>query len=178
MSCPDWGALVRERDAGATGESERLDAALEHLAGCRDCRRAALAADPLLVFRRNARAERAGAEAAGSVRAMQDSVLALVRASRVAPATRPERRRNGFRVAASLALLSLLSLAGGPRGTEQPTAARQTASALDSWIDDTALSAEVAPPAVEELERLDARIYEMPQKDFAVVMIVDSSLDV
>ena len=59
MSCPDWKRLVRERQALShpfareTGDSLDWREALGHLdSGCPACRKAALAADPLLVFRR------------------------------------------------------------------------------------------------------------------------------
>ncbi|MEO8277151.1 MAG: hypothetical protein ABI639_13130 [Thermoanaerobaculia bacterium] len=44
--------------------------------------------------------------------------------------------------------------------------------------DPGALTAAPAQSAVEELDRPGARIYELPQRDMAVVMIVDASLDV
>jgi hypothetical protein len=116
-TCPDWSRRVAERDAGREGEGWRE--ALAHLDGCPDCRHRALAADPTLVFRALPRPELAG----GEVAAMRQSVAALRRADRVAPASplaraaRPLRRvaaaasRNGRRLRrfAAVATLALAS---------------------------------------------------------------------
>ena len=196
MSCPDWVALVAARAAhasdgapgspGSDGSHTSVDptefaAARRHLESCPACRRTAIAADPLLVF---ATLPQPLQVSALDVSAMQDSVLTLVRASRVAtaqpspPSISRRRSARGVKAAAGLLLASLLALSGTPRtpATHATAAAvGADAQALSHWIDD---ALELAPPAVEDLDRPGARIYELPQGDLAVVMIVDASLDV
>ncbi len=202
MNCPDWRKVVATRAAeapGATREGalapDELDAALLHLERCTDCREAAVAADPLLLFSRLGRREPSRPTAD---EAMKADVLAMVRASRVAQAPgvgsrstggRAAHRTRALRFAAGLVLASLLTLAGGasrgpisnpaiPGGTAPAASAGASSVEVDelaAWIDATAL---LAQPAVEDLDRPDARIYDLSSSDLAVVMIVDASLDV
>ena len=99
MSCPDWQRLatLREQDPGA--DPEGWQEALAHLADCSACAAAALAADPLLVFRRLPRP----AVREEEVAEIGAEVLALVRAGR-REARRP-RRRGFWRGAAAAALV-------------------------------------------------------------------------
>ena len=52
MSCPDWQRLTALRERDPDAEPPGWREALAHLDGCPACAAAALAADPLLVFRR------------------------------------------------------------------------------------------------------------------------------
>lgn len=185
MNCPDWNAITERRAAEPLRDPDGFGAALAHLQGCQECRSSALATDPLLVFHPGVRPAPAvhatAAESAADVLAMQGSVLALVRASRVAGGGQQDstsRLPAGFRIAASLALFSLMVLFGGPKEADREAARSQVGSNLADWIDETAQSADIARPVVEDLEQPGARIYELPQDDLAVVMIVDASLDV
>ena len=190
MTCPDWRTLVAARDAGPAVELPAWAEARRHAAGCDLCRRAALAADPLLLFARLP--ERAVTPA--DIADMQSAVSSLVRASRVGSAGRgghplPESLRAGAagsgarsiaRVAAVLGVCSLLALSGAPRPRPPVLAALASGSGL-AGPGQLGTSAEDAAPlgsVVEELDRPGARIYELPQSDMAVVMIVDASLDV
>lgn len=183
MSCPDWQSLVAARElASETGSATVSDdrppgwaEARRHVASCGRCRQAALAADPLLLFTRLPETTVTPAE----IGDMQSSVMALVRASRIAqvsPAASSGNARetmraqrggvfSASRIAAALGICSLLALSGAPR--RQPPAL-STAATVVPTIDSV----------IEELDRPGARIYELPQADMAVVMIVDASLDV
>jgi hypothetical protein len=190
VSCPDWRDLVAARDAAPGIDPPGWAAARSHAAQCERCRTQALAADPLLLFARLP--ERA--VSAVEIADMQASVAALVRASRVAqhPATplmpsalssspadaRGERSLgnaapgllSATRVAAALGICSLLALSGVPRSPSR---------APGSLAESASVPGASAPgSAVEELDRPGARIYELPQSDMSVVMIVDASLDV
>jgi hypothetical protein len=184
VTCPDWRSLVAARDAQPDADLPAWEDARRHAASCRRCRSAALAADPLLVFarlpERSVTAEQIGD--------MQAAVSALVRAGRVGQsAERASASRHGVtegrsavsrvsRFAAALGVCSLLALSGAPRrhapvfGT---LAAGQSARGEAAVEDGAPLDS-----ALEELDRPGARIYELPQSDMAVVMIVDASLDV
>ncbi len=167
MSCPDWRLLVSQREREPGRDPDGWEAARRHLDECAACRRAAIAADPLLVFAPLG----AAAPPAGREEEMLASVTALVRAERL------ERRRrlpSGpalGRLAAGLGVFALLGLTGGPSPDRAWAPAAQVAG-VDRLAD--------APPAaiLEDLDRPQARVYELPQSDLALVMIVDASLDV
>ena len=189
MTCPDWRALVAARDAEPAADLPAWAAARHHAAQCSLCRGEALVADPLLLFSRLPKP--AAAAAADEIAAMQAAVASLVRASRVAQRDPLPRGRNGAvaassrtrtvtRFAAALGVCSLLALSGAPRPRPPVLAALASGSGL-AGLGQLGTSAEDAAPlgsVVEELDRPGARIYELPQSDMAVVMIVDASLDV
>ncbi len=193
MSCPDWRALVAARDADPGGDLPAWSEARRHLADCGRCRRLALAADPLLVFARLP--ERTVTP--GEIASMQSAVASLVRASRVgqasgsgeggvpgrtevggSPGATRALRRSLTRFAALLGACTLLALSGAPL-RHAPGLGGLVASGGLVLVQGVA--GEGALPVqsvVEELDRPGARIYELPQADMAVVMIVDASLDV
>lgn len=182
MSCPDWRALVAARDAEPAADLPAWAEARRHAAKCGRCRQEALLADPLLLFSRLPE-RRVTPDEIGD---MQAAVAALVRAGRIAQGGRSgsgsARRSAGSglfsisRVAAALGICSLLALSGAPRS--RPAGLGEVALGPQSTR--AALAGEVLPldSVVEELDRPGARIYELPQSDMAVVMIVDASLDV
>ncbi len=187
MTCPDWRTLTAARDADPAAESPAWEEARRHAAHCGRCREAALAADPLLLFARLPERQ----VSADEIGDMQSSVAALLRASRVGPvgpfskdrdrSTPTLRRAFGrlgvFRVAAALGVCSLLALSGAPRS--RPVEAGMFAAG-GARVVQGERAEELLPlgSVVEELDRPGARIYELPQADMAVVMIVDASLDV
>ena len=110
MSCPDWTALAARgalEDAEPAGWAE----AVAHFDACSRCRREALAADPLLVFRRLPASEMPPAEEHSEVESMRQAVAAMRTARRL------ESRRSfaGWRRWAAAAVLAGVSLGGGPR---------------------------------------------------------------
>ncbi|MEO8197847.1 MAG: hypothetical protein ABI689_14115 [Thermoanaerobaculia bacterium] len=188
MSCPDWRALVAARDAEPAADQPAWAEARHHAAQCGRCREEALLADPLLLFARLP--ERRAT--AGEIGEMQSAVAALVRAGRIAQGTSSAQsgrqialRAAGSglfsvtRVAAALGVCSLLAFSGAPRS--RPAGLLGAFAVAGSpQSGQVALTREVLPldSIVEELDRPGARIYELPQSDMAVVMIVDASLDV
>lgn len=182
MSCPDWNALHEAREADPLVDPPGFAAARAHLADCRDCRRAAARVDPLLLFAAPGNTPGPTVSAARPDLEMQSAVLALVRASRVAAPPARAGRRAG-QVAAAIVLTSLLGLSGGPpvessrerAGSAGTLADLASPAELARWVDETAI---LAQPAVEDVDRPEARIYDLSQADLAVVMIVDASLDV
>jgi hypothetical protein len=131
VSCPDWKTLAAWRDDPRAEEPAEWQEALAHLdRGCVQCRRAAIAADPTLVFRRLAVVPAvptsSPAQEASDVEAMRRAVAAMRAASRVEASERRGRPARAARalkalswkrwgVAAALALAAL-SLPAGPGG--------------------------------------------------------------
>jgi hypothetical protein len=185
MSCPDWKSIAAARSTDPLVDPPGFAAARAHLAVCESCRRGALAADPLLLFSRLPGAAATDAVVPGTDAAMAASVLAMVRASRVAAhasdpaAPRPARSARLSAAAAAILFATLLALPGSSPRTRS-AAAPETATGPDSraierWIEATESS---PPPVIEEIDRPDARVYDLSYAELAVVMIVDSSLDV
>jgi hypothetical protein len=181
-ACPDWNALValRERAAAAGLEAEPAEwtAALAHLDGCPRCRRQAMAADPLLIFRRLPGAERQAAEERAEAEAMVQAVSAMRAAGRL----ESRRRFAGWRRWAAAAVLALAALSVGrdrepllapaasPPMAAPPAAASPAASNVNVVNNGAA--------TLERLDRSDARVYQLNGKDLSVFMIVDNKLDV
>lgn len=199
MSCPDWKALATWRETPQAEEPAEWREALGHLdRGCAHCRRAALAADPTLVFRRLASVpEPTPAQEASDVEAMRRAVAAMRAASRVEKVERHGRaartiswKRWGS--AAALAVVAL-SMPGDETRLHREPATRLVS--MTSLATPAVLSAEgpeavVLPaaafpvaatddlPTLEGVNRPGARVYHMDGEGMSVVMIVDETLDV
>jgi hypothetical protein len=193
--CPDWPALVARRDGG--DEPPEWRDALVHLDACGDCRDAALAADPTLVFRR---LRHAAVEPAADVDSMRQAVAALRRASRVTAVeagvepVSARRRAVGHRLRQAAAALLLAAAGFGAWfvGQDQPgyPAAQSAvaASVAEPWSASPVTTAARAPRSAEELasrpvfEGLStprtADVYQLGEEDLLVVMVVDETLDI
>lgn len=186
MTCPDWTTLTAHRLVRDGIEPPEWQAALAHAGGCPACRRAAVAADPTLLFQRLAEPELAASAdspaALQTIAAMQQAVATLRRAAAAPSQSAGRRRRFGWRVAAAAALpLCALVLHGVERpGPENLVATRELVPIADvARTASAAPSAElVALPLVDELSSPAARVYELGGTDLSVVMIVDETLDV
>ena len=177
-SCPDWTALValRERDdAEPAGWAE----AVTHLDACPRCRREAMAADPLLVFRRLPVSEMPEAVEQAEAESMRQAVAAMRTARRL------ESRRSfaGWRRWAAAAVLTVASLAMGDRAPVElnPAAAEAAAVTASAAVAGAAAPEAPSPAATAVLERLDgsdARVYQVDGKDLTAFMIVGDKVDV
>ncbi len=182
MSCPDWRALAAARDADSAVDLPAWVEARRHAAECPHCRSAAFAAEPLLLFERLPERTVTPDEIAG----MQAAVASLVRASRVGRggqvAAQPISAASGWRslsrLVAALGICSLLALSGAPRPHSRGFADLAAEGSALQGLEAAFEGASPVQSAVEELDRPGVRIYELPQADMAVVMIVDASLDV
>jgi hypothetical protein len=165
--CPNWGQLAAARDA-SPADPPGWDQALRHLDECPRCRPEAMAADPLLAFRRLPPLLVAEDEA----ERMRLRVAALRGAGRLTPS----RRWPALRQAAAAAVLALGLLAGGgaPQrpGADSPPGgmAYATAPALDA-----ALSSE---PLFEELDQRFDQVVQWNGDNLSVVLVVDGRLGV
>ena len=181
MSCPDWTGLValRERAADAantaanTAEPAGWAEAVTHLDACPRCRREAMAADPLLVFRRLPVSEMPEAVEQAEAESMRQAVAAMRTARRL------ESRRSfaGWRRWAAAAVLAVASLAMGDRAPVELSPAPAASQAVAA----AAAPAAPSPAATAVLERLDgsdARVYQVDGKDLTAFMIVGDKVDV
>jgi hypothetical protein len=161
VSCPDWSGLAARR----ADEPGGWLAAVEHFDACALCRREALTADPLLVFRRLPVAELTPGEERSEVEAVLQAVAAMRTASRL------ETRRSfaGWRRWAAAAVLAVAALLVG-RDKAPERASVMTPPA--------APAAAAAAPMLEGVNRPGARVYHMASEGLAVVMVFDESLDV
>jgi hypothetical protein len=190
-SCPDWTSLValkeRAERAEETAEPAAWAAALAHLDACPRCRRQAVAADPLLVFRRLPGVE---LTAAGED-AEAESMIQAVAAMRTAERLESRHRFAGWRRWAAAAVLALVSLSVGrdrsPRLAPAPellpafSLPATAVPAANDAINTGPVNNGPANNGAATLERLDdsdARVYQLNGKDLSVFMIVDKKLDV
>lgn len=152
---------------------------VEHLRACPGCRQAAIEEDPTLVFSL-LEPEPMDEE---QLAAIQSAVRTLRRSRAIDSSERPRSKVGGTSamVAASLLfVVALLPLTDGRRLEEQSERVGDSVTEQHSraepgwqrWIDDR-----TTPPMIEDLNRPDARVYQLTEEDLAVVMIVDETLD-
>jgi hypothetical protein len=179
-SCPDWNGLVALR--GREGrEPAGWPEALAHLDACPRCRPEALDADPLLLFRRLPAPEMTPGEESAEVDSMLQAVAAMRTAKRL-----DIRRGAGWRRWTAAAVLALASLALGhdraPMEESMAHGARMPLLSPESLAATAEPPASGAPepgtPTLEDLNRPNARVYQVQRKNFSLVMVVDKGLDV
>jgi hypothetical protein len=186
VSCPDWKTLAAWRGDPQAGEPAEWQEALAHLdRGCSQCRRAAVAADPTLVFRRLAAVPAAAAmtpvQEASEADAMRRAVTAMRAASRVEASERrgrPSWKRWGVAAALAVAALSLPATPGHQAKSRQPVAvALPAVMSAGSFETDAALLGDDLP-TLEGVDRPGARVYHMDGEGLSGTMIFDETLDV
>ena len=193
-SCPDWRRLAAARDA-SPADPPGWDEALRHLDSCTECRPAAVAADPLLAFRRLPGPVLAADEAESMllrVAALRGASRVTGGASRVthaAPssswvAEQLARRRSvaalPLRQLAAAAVVAVALLAGGnlPQG-DAVLAAPQAALVRNQLTSTPALDAAIAAePVLDELDRPFDHVVQWNGDDLSVVLVVDGRLGV
>jgi hypothetical protein len=159
VSCPDWTALAVRRDDGWA-------AAVEHFDGCTLCRREALTADPLLIFRRLPVAELTPAEEQAEIDGVRQAVAAMRKAERL----EGRRRFAGWRRWAAAAVLAMAALTAGRNRPAGPQPAAETPAAP--------VPVAAPAPTLEGVNRPGARVYHMDGEGLSVFMVFDESLDV
>src|SRR3954451_23654330 len=108
MSCPDWTGLVALRERAESEPAEWTEA-MAHLDACPRCRREAVAADPLLVFRRLPALDMTE----GDERAEAESMRQAGAAMRTSRRLESRQRFAGWRRWAAAAVLAVASLSVG-----------------------------------------------------------------
>jgi len=175
MGCPDWSALAARRRHDEPGWA----AAVEHFDACTLCRRDAVAADPLLVFRRLPVVEMTPAEESSEVAAMRQAVAAMRTGKRL------EARRSfaGWRRWAAAAVLAVVSLGVSREREPQPepvVTAAPRASAPQALERAAVQGASV--PVLDMVDDPGVRVYQVDSEEVSSVFIIDpkyaKSLDV
>ncbi len=166
-ACPDWKDLTvrRERDGA---DPEGWTEALAHFDACRECRSAALEADPLLVFRRLPAPDLPPDQERSEVESMRQAVAAMRTAKRLESG----RRFASWRRWAAAAVLAVASLSlSWDKAPEIELAALETAAPPRG-----AAIPEIGEPPVEGLDR-DSRIHiEMNGGRMPVVMVFNENV--
>ncbi|MFL6192904.1 MAG: hypothetical protein ACJ75H_01940 [Thermoanaerobaculia bacterium] len=183
MSCPDWNALAAARSRGE--EPAEWAAAAEHFDGCNACRREALRAEPLLVFRRMPGAGMSEAEERSEVESMQAAVAAMRAAERVAPREASRQRYASWRRWAAAAVLAFASLSVSwdkapyaPRAAVKPAERPPLEAAVEpSGAEFPEIDLSRPAPVLEVLDR-PARVYHLSVEGFSMMMVVDESIHV
>lgn len=170
LSCPDWSRLAAVRtDEGA--EPEGWGEAVEHFDSCSLCRKEALKADPLLVFRRMATVEITPAEERLEVESMQQAVAAMRTARRL----ETRGRFAGWRRWAAAAVLAGISLGVGRDKVPQ---LEQAATAPPAPVVSSGFTSGIGvAPVLDAIDRPEARIYEVGDDEFSAVMVIDESYE-
>ncbi len=171
MSCPDWTRLVALRESPEAEPAEWTEA-MAHLDACPRCRREAVAADPLLVFRRLPAVDMME----GDERAEAESMRQAVAAMRTARRLESRQRFAGWRRWAAAAVLAVASLSVGWDKAPRPEPAAVPKAAELAPVVEPLPAA--GPAALEPLGGSDARVYQMNGQGVTAFMIVDHKLDV
>ena len=179
VSCPDWSRLAAARNARGNNEETEPESwaeAVAHFDSCSLCRKEALKADPLLVFRRMPAAEITPGEERLEVESMQQAVAAMRTARRL----ETRGRFAGWRRWAAAAVLAGISLGVGRDKVpqlKQVAEAQTTPAAASAAFAASAPSAPSAPSTqlLDGIDRPEARVYQMDIDDLSVVMVIDES---
>jgi hypothetical protein len=169
VSCPDWSRLTAARD------SEGLEPAgwgevVAHFDTCALCRKEALKADPLLVFRRMPVVEITPAEENLEVESMQQAVAAMRTARRL----ETRGRFAGWRRWAAAAVLAGISLGVGRARAPELEQAAEVPPAPVSLSTASAASAP-SEQLLDGIDRPEARVYQMDSEGMSTAMIIDAS---
>lgn len=162
LSCPDWSRLAAARTS-EEAEPQGWAEAVEHFDSCSLCRKEALKADPLLVFRRLPSVEITPAEESLEIESMQQAVAAMRTARRL----ETRGRFAGWRRWAAAAVLAGISLSVGRDKVPQLEQVAQTPPAPVS----------VAEPVLDGIDRPEANVYEVGDEEFSAVMVIDESYE-
>jgi hypothetical protein len=168
VSCPDWSRLAAARiDSGNdSAEPEGWAEAVDHFDTCSLCRKEALKADPLLVFRRMPVADLTATEERLEVESMQQAVAAMRTARRL----EARGRFAGWRRWAAAAVLTVVSLGVGRDKTPRLEQVTQTPPA-------PVLMAAPSAQMLDGIDRPEARVYQWDSDDMSTVMVIDESFD-
>ena len=179
MSCPDWTALTAHRHEGSP-EPEGWSEALAHFdGGCTLCRKAALKADPTLVFRRLAQvpaSTMSEAQERAEVESVRQAVAAMRAASRLESVEKRKRGRAGWKRWSAAAALAMLVVTVPSDNARQPADQAAIFQAGQAGVADASQAAEM--PLEGGVNLPGARVYHLSQDDLAVVMVVDESFDI
>jgi hypothetical protein len=173
VSCPDWRQLTARRRREGSDPAEWAEA-MAHFDSCLPCRREALAADPLLVFRRLPAVELGAAEERSEVEAVRQAVSAMRTARRLAA----RRSFGGWRRWSAAAVLALAALTVSRDKDPQLEMERTVRASLLVPLAQPAPARGMIAPTIDVLNHPDARVYQMNDHGLSVIMVVHESFDV
>jgi len=193
LTCPDWRPLLAHRFDPTVEAPAGWPEVEAHLEDCTDCRHAALAIDPTLVFHGAAAWTSAPGESAAILQAVRTLRRTADLETRTELARSEQEQGDGERSARALhgrstehgplaaAVLFALILAFQPSTTGrmgvEPVVLVEPLPAPEAGVG-AQRAAYPAAPAIEGVDRPGARVYEWGAEDLSVVMVVDESLDV
>ena len=179
MICGQWQQWIAESPPFWDLEPSARETRSKHLRQCWECRRYALEDDPTLMFIELPKVEVSDAEV--------DEILATVgtlrRARALEKGASPQRGHLGRNLAAAALLTALLLVPGHTGPTRHGSVSRDDIDSGESGLQSPSAGAlflvtgTEALSLIENLNRPEARIYQLTEDDLSVVMIVDESLD-
>ncbi len=178
MNCAEGRLLIGRLRADARLEDSQRRALLQHFAGCAACRREGLALDPLNLFLGAAALEPERSE----IEVIRQTVTSMRRFRELEDRRSRAGRRARWTAAAGILLAAVFltpsskqdsPAPGRPQASSAPLPVAQRPAArelvrVSAWEDSS---------IVENLDRPEARVYQLTEQDLFVVMIVDESLD-
>jgi hypothetical protein len=172
MTCAELRRLAPDSLLASELEPAEHQRAVEHLRVCPECRRRAVAADPAVLF-----IDLPSLEVTADDVAAVSSAVGAMRRARVLENETSRPISRWWRHAAAAALLAALVLV--PGDTPLDHQARDESLGLEALIDDGGFLASATEPSsiIENLNRPQARIYQLTEENLSLVMIVDESLD-
>lgn len=180
MSCGALSAAAHRPGGLDLLEGPRREVVVAHLRGCVDCRRRALEIDPTFAFSFLEAPEIDGEE----VDEIRRTVRAMRRVRELAGKAEGPRHRAKMTTAALLLLAAALLLLPGEAGRRldrsSPAGESVDPQALLTAAAWRLASSPFDPPTaslIEDLDRPQARVYQLTEDDLSLVMIVDETLD-
>jgi hypothetical protein len=174
----DWRALVAHRLDARLAEPAGWPDAVAHLGACAECRRAALAADPTLVFLRLGE-ERAGArepaQELAEVERVRGAVAAMRAASRLGRGRRPS--RAGWKRWAAAAVLLPAALSTGRRAELPAGVMTAGITAGMTAVEEPPFPAPAARLPMIELDRPEARVHVGVGPGISNIMVYDENFE-
>ncbi len=179
MSCAIWRELAASGEALLREGSPERARAEGHFATCASCAERAFLLDPSWAVRRLPDAGFTAAEIARLERSLGDAGRLREIEGAIAPV------RRGWRAAAVGGLLALGTMAGllsirsgADRTAESPGAPEaRLQAAAEAAPQEAGGRAGVSLPAIGAVAPAAARVYELGEDDFALVMVVHETLD-
>ena len=183
MSCPVWSELNRAGDELLREGSKVRLRAEKHFTECACCADRAYLLDPSWAVRRLGPVEFSGDEAADLGRSILEGAR-LRRIDREVASRPPESSRSTLRQRAGMVAAGGALLFAAASGLVlRPSGGEKSAESLIQGTQVDVFAPVVKPrtqqwlPRIGELTPAEARVYELGQKEFALVMVVHETLD-
>ena len=178
MTCSTWSRLVSQGESLLREASPERDAAELHFASCSECAQKAFLLDPSWALRRPGATGPKGEAGFSSseIADLEKIVLGGRRLLRIDGAARREVRA----VSLAAAALTLSIVVAGAAMFQYTRPFRRPAEPVATAAETTPRSWDAggpAPQAVGSVLPAAARVYDLGQEDFALVMVVDETLD-